>query len=343
MLVSQNDMLLKMVARGNDSIPYSSGNAEKNDTITPLFVDRSPPSPLDTITNTNTNLTTNTNNDKGKTSSLTHQSLLPCPPENPTPENDNSKHRLTISNAHNHATIRATKGTSSSELVAASIRPIKEIKCNSITRSFLEDARVSKMLKERFLEVPGKCTVRDIGYEVITDEGLLTTYKQQKNIISPWLSKALFIQGNRDLTYGILTVAQICELIYIVESIIKGLSPEVSSVHLVVTVIMSIVYAIINLVEVKDYSKPASTWTLEKDECYFTDSTFLMMYGLDSSIKREDELRNGEGTNQHRVVKNKMRRDALFKSAWFCCLTLSFGYLLLLFQLRCTMILENGG
>ena len=177
------------------------------------------------------------------------------------------------------------------------------------------------MLKKRFLDLPGKCSSRGIGHQAITTEGItegkMTTYKQEKNVIAPWLSKLHFLQGNRRVPFVILIVAQITEIIYIVESIKYGSSAEVSSILLVSQIIICIAYIIINYTEVKAYLAKASVWTKAENESSFTGSTFLVMYGLDTSIRLEDDLRNGEGPNKHRELRNKMTRDS-FLLSFFC-------------------------
>ena len=148
MLLSQNDMLLK--ALSNNGGISAGFNGIGNDNTAPCFFYTSP-EPLnnddvkrqmnDKTSTPPTNSATLEHENDSRTDAL-HQSLLLGPPQTiPEPVN---KQRFSIANAHNPARKRATKGTSSAELVEASIRPIKEIKCNAATKSFFENVTSNK-------------------------------------------------------------------------------------------------------------------------------------------------------------------------------------------------------
>ena len=173
------------------------------------------------------------------------------------------------------------------------------------------------MMKDRFLKVPDLCSSRSIGHENITTEGTMLTYKKKKKIIAPLLSKALFLHGNRRVPFVILIVSQILAAIYTWFSINKGASPEVSSIFFLYLIFTCIIYAVVNIGEIKDYSKPASIWTKPTEESSLSRSAFLICQGLDTLIKEEDALRNGEGTNKHSVIRNRLVRNAALSSFFF--------------------------
>ena len=201
---------------------------------------------------------------------------------------------------------------------------------DSVTKRFLSNSVIGHMLKNRFKTMPGHCTIRSMGHEKITTGGRMTTYKQQKKIISPGLSKLLFSHGNRRLSFVVLIICQIAAAVYTWESIMSGSSPELSMILFVGEIIVSIIYAIVNVGQVKNYAKPAEVWTQPDEESSLSRSAFLMIYGIDALIKEEDDLRKGtdtEGTNLHREIRDKLRRDAAIKAFFFAFLPDALGYL----------------